>query len=459
MITHEIDKILTNISSKLSENYSAKIASLIFPIPRITSKSLIEYCKKTNTDFFYWKKPSEEFTFLAIGKLLDFSNNDSSLKKVESEIENLMNNVQTNWEEFSISNIPLFVGGVKFHNSDKTEIWQDYQFQNWILPKYAFIRNENDYFLQINFENENMHTNSIISEISALLNQSSTNEDEQIQQNGKVKSELNDFEEWENQIKDSLKLISERKLNKIVISRYEVKEIDENPPIYSMFNKLSSSFPFCTIFGFQKNNSFFFGATPETLFKITGNQLETDSLAGSIWRGKNVYEDDILANKLLTSDKNIREHNEVKDYILSVMQNYAKMIIAGDSPKIRKLKNIQHLWTPIKVTLAEKAKILTILHEIHPTPAVCGSPKQIAYENIPQIEKFNRGMFTGVVGWFNHLQVADFSVAIRSALVKNNKLYAYAGCGIVEGSVAKEEYDETKLKLKTILSLFCYDED
>lgn len=72
---------------------------------------------------------------------------------------------------------------------------------------------------------------------------------------------------------------------------------------------------------------------------------------------------------------------------------------------------------------------------------------------IEKTELFDRGLFSGIIGWFNADNYGEFFVTIRSALVKNNKLYAYAGCGIVEGSDPKEEYEEAQLKLKPILSL------
>ncbi|MCK7528226.1 MAG: chorismate-binding protein [Ignavibacteriales bacterium] len=94
------------------------------------------------------------------------------------------------------------------------------------------------------------------------------------------------------------------------------------------------------------------------------------------------------------------------------------------------------------------------MSSLFPTPAVCGIPKEQSLKMIEKTEDFDRGLFSGVIGWFNADNYGEFFVTIRSALVKDNKLYAYAGCGIVEGSDPQEEFDESKLKLKPILSLF-----
>ena len=95
-----------------------------------------------------------------------------------------------------------------------------------------------------------------------------------------------------------------------------------------------------------------------------------------------------------------------------------------------------------------------IISSLFPTPAVCGIPKDLSLKMIEKSEDFDRGLFSGAVGWFNADNYGEFFVTIRSALIKEDKLYAYAGCGIVEGSDPKEEYEESILKLKPILSLF-----
>ena len=123
-------------------------------------------------------------------------------------------------------------------------------------------------------------------------------------------------------------------------------------------------------------------------------------------------------------------------------------------PVVKKLPNIQHLQTSVTGILKSKDDIFKIVSSLFPTPAVCGIPKDQSLKMIEKTEAFDRGLFSGIIGWFNADNYGEFFVTIRSALVKGNKLYAYAGCGIVDGSDAKEEFEETQLKLKPILSLF-----
>ena len=99
-------------------------------------------------------------------------------------------------------------------------------------------------------------------------------------------------------------------------------------------------------------------------------------------------------------------------------------------------------------------RVLDLLMKLHPTPAICGDPWKIAKDFILEMESHDRGLYSGNIGWFNFQGSGEFAVGIRTALFLEEKLYAYAGCGIVEGSEAKAEYDESEIKLKPILSLF-----
>ena len=118
---------------------------------------------------------------------------------------------------------------------------------------------------------------------------------------------------------------------------------------------------------------------------------------------------------------------------------------------------IQHLWTPIRAKLNNGRSVLTILKDLHPTPAICGTPYNSALLSIKESEEHDRGLYAGIIGWFNNNNHGEFAVAIRSAILKGNVLHAFAGCGIVEGSDPEAEYAETKLKLRPIFSLFDYE--
>ena len=138
----------------------------------------------------------------------------------------------------------------------------------------------------------------------------------------------------------------------------------------------------------------------------------------------------------------------------SVIDNFGENITLSERPSVKRLKNIQHLLTKIAGDLKPDTSAMNILRELHPTPAVCGFPKDAALNLIKKIENQRRGLYSGIIGWFNLNNEGEFAVAIRSAVTYGNKLVAFAGSGIVEGSEPDAEFEETEMKLKPILSLF-----
>jgi menaquinone-specific isochorismate synthase len=217
---------------------------------------------------------------------------------------------------------------------------------------------------------------------------------------------------------------------------------------------LEENFENCYTFTYRNGDSVFFGVSPEKLFKISDGFIETDALAGSIPRGTSQDEDDKFTQELLQSEKNLAEQKSVVDFILEQLTPVTEKILFDSHPSIKKYRNIQHLYSQIRAKLKQNTSIFSLLELLHPTPAVCGMTKIEALKTINELEDFDRGMYAGVLGWFNLENEGEFIVGIRSALLCGKLLRAFAGCGIVAGSESLSEFNETELKLKPILSLF-----
>ncbi len=166
------------------------------------------------------------------------------------------------------------------------------------------------------------------------------------------------------------------------------------------------------------------------------------------------HEDTNYAEELLNSSKNLKEHKFVSDFVSNVVKKYSNKVSSSISPMITKLENIQHLVTKINAELKSNGNFLQLIEELYPTPAVCGVPKNDAMKFIRKNEQHDRGLYSGLIGWMDFNGNCDFSVAIRSALLKGNEITAFAGAGILEDSDIDEEFLETQLKLNPILELF-----
>jgi menaquinone-specific isochorismate synthase len=194
----------------------------------------------------------------------------------------------------------------------------------------------------------------------------------------------------------------------------------------------------------------FIGASPERLLTVHQGQLITDALAGSAPRGENAIEDALLANKLLASEKEQREHRAVSDFINQKLRQIG--LNPQNSPsRLLKLSNIQHLWTPIHAKLKPSIHPLEIVAQLHPTPAVAGVPTEIALAQIRHYETFDRSLYAAPLGWIDCQNNSEFIVGIRSALIEGDRARLYAGAGIVAGSDPEKELAEIQLKFQALL--------
>ena len=214
----------------------------------------------------------------------------------------------------------------------------------------------------------------------------------------------------------------------------------------SILDRLVENNPGCFIFAYEKNGKTFLGASPEILVRHRGHRILSYALAGTYPKdGTSAHS----AQALLEDPKNVYEHNLVADRIVATMEGLTQDVGKGDMG-ILELKNLYHLRTIIEADDGGKS-LMEWGHILHPTPALGGEPRQAALPLIRQLESYDRGMYAAPFGFMKDMGDGILVVAIRSALVEGDHLYAYAGCGLVEGSDCREEYEETKNKMRTIL--------
>jgi len=198
--------------------------------------------------------------------------------------------------------------------------------------------------------------------------------------------------------------------------------------------------------------SAFVGASPERLFKVQGRRLFSEAVAGTVPRGPAPETDDQLARLLLESRKDNREHRFVVDGIAADLRPLCREITIAPEPEIVKLRRVQHLVSAIHAELLPETTAAGILTALHPTAAVCGTPRADAMLALRQLEPFDRGYYAGPVGILQP-DGAEFAVALRSALVCDNRVILFAGAGIVAGSDPDLEWLELEQKLQAALEL------
>lgn len=266
-----------------------------------------------------------------------------------------------------------------------------------------------------------------------------------------IKKEVSNIDRFKQTILSALESIQQKKLDKIVLAQTLDVLSDKDFSLYNSLNNLRQIHPNCYVFSTSNGKGQnFIGASPERLISIRDRQLVIDALAGSAPRGKTATEDADLANLLLNSDKEKREHKVVIDFITQHLQ--ALGIEANIlTPRLRQLCNIQHLWTPIEAKIPVNVHPLEIVAQLHPTPAVAGVSRDLACAEIRRYEDFERGLYAAPLGWVDYQGNSEFIVGIRSALIDGDRARLYAGAGIVKGSDPDKELAEIQLKLQALL--------
>jgi menaquinone-specific isochorismate synthase len=256
---------------------------------------------------------------------------------------------------------------------------------------------------------------------------------------------------WARLIGDALARIRAGELEKVVPMTMCTVLADEplDPAIAVL--RLAALYPECVRFAFAQGAATFVGASPERLVWKRGLSVSSDALAGSAPRRP----DDAAtraAAMLLESDKDRREHAVVVEAVRAALAPFAARMTVPEAPTVRSLRNVHHLFTPITATLARPVHVLDLVQKLHPTPAVCGTPRDAAIRWIAAHEPEPRGWYAGAVGWFDADGDGAFSVAIRSGVLVGGEAWLYAGAGIVEGSDAALEYAETRAKQRPMLA-------
>lgn len=193
------------------------------------------------------------------------------------------------------------------------------------------------------------------------------------------------------------------------------------------------------------------GAAPETVATLRDGVFHATAVAGSIRRGAGPREQAELAAELLASDKDREEQRIALDDMVARLGTVAHQIRSDRQPHVLTLSRIQHLETEIRASVPAGVGVLDLLRILHPTPAVCGLPRDAALSVLRAGEPFDRGWYAGPVGWFDPDGNGVFAPALRMGVGRGDRWDLFAGAGIVEGSSPPLEWEETGIKFEPML--------
>ena len=420
-----IEKICKKLQQYKDEQGDFPTKNITFTLESLPLLSLL----KAQNDIFpaiYWQDKEQQQTVICFGAIDDVEAIPEALDGIR------------------------YYGGLAFQQQG--DQWPSFPAIRFIRPALEFINEDNKLTLTCHFDGQFSIENTLelVQQLKSPIALQNSNA------NVLSRNDLPNKKQWADLV--DLSIEYKALLPKVVLSR-QTELICEKPVDHcDLLAQWQQANPTSFHFSFQFcPKSVFIGCSPERLFSRDANQLQTEALAGTVNRGRDTREDELLLQSLLIDKKIDRENYLVQEFIIANLKRL-KADVSCDEPHVMQLHNVQHLCVPIHAQLRTQTTDAELLYKLHPTPAVGGCPKLPALQFVNDNEPYLRGWYAGAVGYISK-QHSDFSVAIRSALISKNSIKLFAGAGIVIGSIAEQEWQELDNKISTILNIITQQEE
>lgn len=253
-----------------------------------------------------------------------------------------------------------------------------------------------------------------------------------------------DSNTWQGMVAEAVRRINAGDLDKVVLARDLVADLDEVLDVRSPLTRLATQYPSCWTFHVDG----FFGSTPEMLVRLERGLVTSRVLAGTIRRTGDDAHDNALAGSLARSSKDLEEHEYAVRSVADALAPHCTSMNVPETPFVLHLPNVMHLATDVTGVMKNGASALTLAASLHPSAAVGGTPTRDAVALIAEIEKLDRGRYAGPVGWIDARGDGEWGIGLRSAQIEDDgtTVRLFAGCGIVADSVPVDELAESNAK-------------
>lgn len=451
-----IEEIIGEAIKKAQQQVKPQMVSVVERIDQIDPFQFLYTGQSIDRHRHFWRSAEEDFTMVGIG----------SARTMRSSGPYRFTELQQSWNTFLEEAVTydeygekgtgiVALGGFSFDPEQKNQQpWESFPESQLTIPEYLLTNKGSHSYLTSNFivfpeDHQKQTIRNWADQKEQLFMKKPSSSSVPV----RVDEKEIEPEEWKRSVRQATDDIKRGVLEKVVLARELRVTFDSTVEIEPVLKALSETQQNSYIFAFESEGEYFVGATPERLAKLENQQLISTCLAGTIPRGDTEEEDERLGMELMYDPKNRQEHQFVVEMIKEAVEACSHHVEIPEAPVLYPLRNLQHLYTPVKAVLDEGFTLIDVIERLHPTPALGGLPQKKSVEYIRHHETLNRGWYAGPVGWMDDRNNGEFAVAIRSALIQGDEASLFAGCGVVEDSDPEAEYEETAVKLKPMLSV------
>jgi anthranilate synthase component 1 len=267
---------------------------------------------------------------------------------------------------------------------------------------------------------------------------------------GEARSEFGEAA-FKNAVVKAKQYIFDGDIMQVVLSQRMAQPFPAAP--LSLYRALRSVNPSPYMFYYDMGDHHVVGASPEILVRLEGNEVTVRPIAGTRPRGKTQQQDAELAQELLADPKELAEHLMLIDLgrndIGRVAQNGTVKLT--EKMIIERYSHVMHIVSNVTGELREGCDAFDAFAATFPQGTVSGAPKIRAMEIIDELESVRRGVYAGAVGYFSYTGNTDTAIALRTLLIKNNRVYVQAGGGVVADSDPGAEFEESVNKARAMI--------
>ena len=441
------------VTSKDSRLYSLSVNLHLDKVPTIP---------QLPAPFLIWGRPDRNHYRIGLGTALQYK---TSGKERFQKLQCYFDKIRSNWHHNCLAELPYQPGAFCAFAFDEDDTmsgpWQEIANTMITIPELLLEFSEGRYTLTLSCQTDQLQTSEKqiehwLARTTTLL-QSITAKDSCIESENTLYRAPGEptSNDWMVLVENAKTAIDDNQLAKVVAARHihihGTSAFNET----AILKRLAKNYPSCYLLGVSLGSKTLVAATPEQLIALNNGTISCDALGGTGKRGNDTRQDNLFAHRLLQDTKTRHEHKLVVDHLHQRLSNISAHLSIPDSPSVLSLGQMQHLWTPIKAQCRPGISLFDLAATLHPTPAVAGTPTKEAKQWIAENEPFNRGWYSGGVGWIQADGNGELAVLLRAALLSDNSAELYAGAGIVSDSDPRAELDETELKLRSIFDMLC----
>ncbi len=454
--------LLERVVEKVRREKRRALACYGFSLEGGDPLRLLEQLTDSEGFRFFWDHPASSFAIAAGGAAKRFiAEGAERFRNLAGLVDNFLHDAVTGSADGDSCGGPYALGGFSFFDALNSENWPGFGAAQLVVPEWMMIRTGGRTLALVTAEagpEDTLFTLSrklkdIILRLRAALLPGNVPEGNHHRNCAFSTDERGDGRSrWMNVVRNARERIRAGGLSKVVLARALDLICAEKPSPFRLLSRLRKAYPDCYNFLVDPGKGqVFLGATPERLARFENGHVKLAAMAGTVPRGNTPEADEALARYLLESRKEREEHNIVVDGLLESLEGLGAVSYPSE-PVLVHLNNVHHLYTPITLKPKRHVSVLSLLGGIHPTAAVGGHPREEAFRLIRESEHFDRGWYGAPVGWMNAQGEAEFAVALRSGVMRENRLQLYAGGGIVADSDPGQEYEETQIKFQPMLT-------